>query len=148
MKHSRTQKIKPIQRVVLIDDDSTDNFLHARVLKRSGLVEHVVTFEHAEDALEFLSNTEHGVDVVCLDVNMPRMNGFEFLEAFGEIEVAGKKRRALVVILSTSISPEVERQALKYSAIVRTENKPLSLTTLESLVAEYFHSPPQPESCR
>ncbi len=140
MQHSLTQRKKPIQRVMLVDDDSTDNFLHARVLEKSGLVEQVIVFEHAEDALAYLRSNDRPVDVIFLDINMPRMNGFTFLEKFRELENAGRAN-ALVVMLSTSISPADIRRTKQFSAIVRTEQKPLSQNTLESLVGDCFNFP-------
>ena len=131
---------KPIQRVVLVDDDSTDNFLHRRVLKRSGLVEEVIVFEEPEMALDYLQSIDHPIDVICLDINMPRMNGFEFLEAYQELEIA-KQRLPLIIILSTSITPESIASEKRIQSVVAAEAKPLRQEAIEQLVVKYFSSP-------
>ncbi|WP_145350413.1 response regulator [Roseimaritima multifibrata] len=129
---------KPIHRVVLVDDDSTDNFLHKRVLEKSGLVEEVIAFEQPEMALDYLASIEHPIDVICLDINMPKMNGFEFLEAYQKLEIA-KKQLPLVVILSTSVTAESIACKQGISSVVAAETKPLRRETVEQLVIEYFN---------
>lgn len=128
---------KPIHRVVLVDDDSIDNFLHKRVLERSGLVEEVIVFEQPEIALDYLRSIEQPIDVICLDINMPRMNGFDFLAAYQELEIA-KKRLPLIVILSTSITPQSITSEQMIDSVVATEAKPLRCETIEQLVVDYF----------
>lgn len=128
---------KPIRRVVLVDDDSTDNFLHKRVLTRSGLVEDVVAFEQPEAALEYLATLDHPVDLICLDINMPRMNGFEFLEAYQTLEIASSLP-PIVVILSTSISTEALTSEKQANSVIASETKPLRQETIEKLVSQYF----------
>ena len=77
-----------LKQVLLIDDSVADNYLHRMVIEDTGLVEDIVDFQYAEKALEYLRNGDAPpVDLIFLDINMPRMNGFEF---FGGVrEVAG-----------------------------------------------------------
>lgn len=124
--------VQRIRRVMLVDDDSTDNFLHRRVLEKSGIVESIVSFEHAEDSLEYLKHEGDIVDLICLDFNMPRMNGAEFLAEYEKLDFKEGYRPA-VMILSTSIGPEVETRAAMHPSVVRTQPKPLSIETVVSL---------------
>ncbi len=124
--------VQPLRRVMLVDDDSTDNFLHRRVLEKSGVVESIVSFEHGEDAIEYLRSHRDLVDLVCLDLNMPRMNGVEFLLEFEKLDYRSGLRPA-VMILSTSIGPEVDTKMAMHSCVVRTQPKPLTAETVLAL---------------
>lgn len=137
MQQQLAQTIKPIRQVMLIDDDNMDNFLHTRVLKNSGWVQQVYAFEHAEDALAFFRSDARQIDVIFVDINMPRMDGYAFLDAFEELQQA-QEFNPLIIVLSTSISPEDIRRAGAYSARVRTEQKPLCIDKLERLLIDDF----------
>ncbi|MGB7323567.1 MAG: response regulator [Rubripirellula sp.] len=130
---------KTIRRLVLIDDDSTDNFLHSRLLRRSGIVENLVVFEEAEAALEYICASTEPVDMICLDINMPRMNGFEFLDAF-ESSWDPRLDKPIVVILSTSVGPAEMDYAKRIPRVVGAETKPLSPELIEFLAERYFFS--------
>ena len=128
---------KPIRRVLLVDDDATDNYLHKRIIEKSGLVQEIVVFEQPELALQYLSTAAQSIDIICLDINMPRMNGYEFLKAFHALEIS-KSCPPVIVILSTSITAESIESEKNYSSVVATELKPLRLETLRQLVRTCF----------
>ena len=115
-----------LQTAVLIDDDDVDLMLNERVIKRSGLVDTVLKFSYAEDALDFLRNpNRQDVDVIFLDINMPRMTGFEFLqEAFSELGEDFAK--LIVVMLTTSLADKDREQAEQYEVVKAFFNKPLT----------------------
>ena len=132
---------KPIRQVVLIDDDNSDNFLHARVLENSGLVEDVYTFEHAEDALAFLRSDISQIDMIFVDINMPRMDGYAFLDAFDELQKA-QTIMPTIVILSTSIGPVDVLKASQFQESIHTELKPLNQEKLNRLIAKHVGRSP------
>jgi len=77
-----TEKNEKIGTLMMIDDNQIDQMLYKRIIERSGLVEKLQSFSMADEALEYLkSEPENWPDVVLLDINMPKMDGFEFLEA-------------------------------------------------------------------
>ncbi|QDT11385.1 response regulator [Planctomycetes bacterium K23_9] len=129
-----------IHRALLIDDDDMDNFLHQRVIEKSTLVEQVVVFENAEEALTYVCDKMNLIDIIFVDLNMPRMDGFAFLDAFQELEY-GPETPPIVVLLSTSISPEDADRVSKYSTKVLTEKKPLCLKMLKRLLADRINPP-------
>lgn len=110
-----TEKIKT---VMLIDDEEIDQRNYKRILNRSGRVENIISFNYADEALKFLKeNPGQNIDVIFLDINMPRMNGFEFLEEATQ-ELGGDFARMVVVMLTTSINPS-DRQRAQANPVVR-----------------------------
>ncbi|MCM2372911.1 response regulator [Aporhodopirellula aestuarii] len=128
---------KPIQLVMLVDDSSLDNMIHTRILKKSGLVEEIIAFEYAEDALKYLQNENHGVDVIFLDLNMPRMDGYEFLEEYHKLSSI-QRAKTLVMMLSTSSRPGDAERAKQFPHVIDYQSKPLGIETLESIVRHHF----------
>jgi CheY-like chemotaxis protein len=100
-----------MKRVFLIDDDDVFVFLTKKVIERSGADVLLSVFSNGQEGIEFIkgiaADTDQLPDVILLDLNMPVMDGWEFLSAYQELELA--KEIALYIVTS-SISPyEVER---------------------------------------
>lgn len=115
-----------IDTVLLIDDDAFDQRIYKRVIERSRIVGRTVGFQLAEEALDWLRREGPGAaDVIFLDINMPRMNGFEFLEAaaglFGEARVP-----PVVMMLTTSLDPHDRERAAGYASVKSYISKPLT----------------------
>ncbi|HYG38358.1 MAG TPA: response regulator [Cytophagales bacterium] len=118
-----------MKKVLLVDDDPVANFLHEDLIKRCLMSE----VEVANNGMEALDKINAGLeiksfpDLILLDINMPIMDGFEFLEAFDKIP---EKPPVKIVILSSSISPRDISSAQKYN-IEGYINKPLSFSKLQ-----------------
>lgn len=118
---------RKIQTAMLIDDEEIDQKLYTRVLNRSGLVENVVSFTYADEAFEFLkANDDLVVDVIFLDINMPRMNGFQFLEKV-TTELNREFAHLVIVMLTTSLDPKDREMASKFDIVREFINKPLEV---------------------
>lgn len=128
-----------IRTLMSIDDCDVDQMLYKRIIKRAGIVEKVITFQLAEDALAYLkSDGCEEIDVILLDINMPRMNGFEFLEQATK-ELDDDVLKCVVVMLTTSLNPQDEKRARDFDVVKAYLNKPLAKEDLES-VAQLVHS--------
>lgn len=86
--------------LLLIEDDSVDAMTIKRVLDKIGAIDELVHLTNGEEGLEYLRNPENTVPyIIMLDLNMPRMNGLEFLE---EIKSDQELCRIPVIVLTTS----------------------------------------------
>ena len=130
-------KTKPlIGTLMIIDDNEVDQKLCRRLVKRSGLVENVLGFLSAEDALGYLrSQTLPAADAILLDINMPKMDGFEFLDTATR-ELGERFARVVIMMLTTSLNPYDQERARQCPVVKDYCNKPLLLEYLERLAAE------------
>ena len=112
---------------MLIDDEEIDQKQYRRVLERSGIVQNVMSFFYADEALEYLKlNPDFTVDVVFLDINMPRMNGFQFLETVAN-ELEREFAHVVIVMITTSLDPQDRERAAKFDIVRDFINKPLDV---------------------
>ena len=123
----------PIGSVMLIDDSEIDQMISKRLIERSGMVGQFIGFLSAEAALEHLKNTDlPAVDAILRDVKMPRMDGWEFLEA-ATSELGESFARIVVMMLTTSLDPRDQERAQQFSVVKDYCNKPLLQDYLERL---------------
>ncbi|SDG81006.1 response regulator [Sulfitobacter delicatus] len=116
-----------------VDDEKVDQMLYRRILERSGLVDKVLAFRRAADALAYLKQPDcEGVDVILLDVNMPQMNGFEFLET-AVAELGDNFVNGVVIMLTTSLNPEDKARALRFNVVRDCLDKPLRSENLSAI---------------
>lgn len=117
---------------MLIDDSKIDNFVNSKVLELSEKADKIHVFDDARDALDFLQNTQIFPDVIFVDIYMPKMSGFDFLDEFDRLQInAGREIR---VLLLSSAYDNLEIEKLKkYSWLAGYVIKPLTYETLNSL---------------
>lgn len=106
-----------MQNFLLVDDDEIFHLLGIRTLQRAGLTDNQIqTALNGRQALEIFNNPGSKLpDVILLDLNMPVMNGFEFLEVFGKLSEE-KRNDAKVVVLTSSYNPVDIERAMKLGA--------------------------------
>lgn len=124
-------------RVLLVDDNDTDNLISRRVIELSGYAGAIDVCNSGKGALELiearLSNPEMLPDVIFLDINMPIVDGFVFLYEF-EILAKNIHKPIDVVVLSSSDSQQdIERMQL-HPRVVRFITKPLSVSAMQALM--------------
>jgi CheY-like chemotaxis protein len=131
------QKLKTI---LLIDDDSATNFINAHLLKMLGYAENIVIRENGREALDYLreeSEAGNKPDLIFLDINMPCMNGWEFLEEYKKLD---HKTADSVIIVMLTTSPLLDDQlkATAMAEIAEFRNKPLNKAMLQSVLKKHF----------
>jgi CheY-like chemotaxis protein len=133
--------LKPIRCILLIDDDPDDTFLHQMVIDSSGLCDTVQVAENGVMALNYLSNPDAPAyvrpDIILLDINMPAMNGFEFLERYTKLDAHLKSRQALLM-LTTSLNPTDTHRASLSKEVKGYYAKPLTKDIIQRIVNTFF----------
>lgn len=122
-----------VKKVLLVDDDPIFNFLHSRMLSLGGLAKEVHSALNGRQALDllngYLSGTSTLPDAILLDLTMPELDGFGFLEAFKKLKVPGKESVNIVVITSSINPKDVER--VRALGVTNYLIKPITLEKLK-----------------
>lgn len=139
-----------IHSVLLIDDNEDDNYIHTRQLMKSGIVSNrqsISVAYNGVEALDFLNECSHSPEsnqhkfppsLIFVDINMPRMNGFEFLENLPQSQASDKLTDCVMIMLSSSTNPEEVKRANSYPQIYGFYSKPLSREDIEEIVRTHF----------
>jgi CheY-like chemotaxis protein len=116
---------------LLIDDNYIDNFVTRKILEVSNFAETIIVARSANEAINSLSDGTVKPDVIFLDVRMPLMSGFEFLEAYDKINI--DKTGIKIFMLSSSLDPLDIRRSMDNKYITQFLHKPLTQKALEAL---------------
>lgn len=122
--------------VWLIDDDELSNFLNEAILNTQQFAQSIVTFTSIDDALNSLNLTVRQEmdfpDVILLDMEMPGLDGWDFLEKFSEVpkEVKGKCR---LFMLSSSLSEADGSRARQHEDVCNFIVKPLTIKEVKAI---------------
>lgn len=126
-----------IEKVCVIDDDDIYQYLLKKELKSTNIVDNTVVFSDGAKAMEFMRNAQDSPeslpDVIFLDVNMPIMNGWEFLDAFIQLR-PNLSKEIIVLIVSSSFDQRDLEKAAAYSEISDYIVKPVTRTRLISVL--------------
>jgi CheY-like chemotaxis protein len=125
--------MKKVSHVLIVDDDATSSFLIAATLEELGIASRISKVYNGRQALDFLEANystsastpeEPGSTLILLDLNMPVMNGFEFLDEFS-LHYTALESKVNICILSSSVSPRDLTKARQYN-IAGFITKPLA----------------------
>ena len=139
--------MKKLNCILLVDDDPIVIFIHTSLITSLDLADTILTAQNGKEALALIAELNKPDDtingpapeLILLDISMPVMNGFEFLENFEELDL---KLRPKVVLLSNSTNPTDKLKAEKFT-LAGNLNKPLSTEALQALMAQSFQQQEQ-----
>ena len=125
---------------MLVDDNPDDNFFHERVILKSNAANFVIAKQSGQEALEYLKNKHLHIDkhpdLIFTDINMPGMNGWEFLEEYKKLDKS-LQGMAIVIMLTTSDNPEDKKRAIASNVSLDFKTKPLTKAMLEEIIDHY-----------
>lgn len=127
--------------ILLVDDNADDNFYHERVIRKTNCCHHVVSKTTGAEALAFLESCTELPDLILLDINMPGMNGWEFLDAFRE-HLKDPDQVVIIVMLTTSINPDDYERSIGLVSEFRT--KPLNQEMLVDIIKAHCNAASKP----
>src|SRR5687768_4631121 len=124
--------------VLLIDDNPIDNLVNQKLIERANLAESIIVKDSAVSAMEYLKShcdkPESLPDTIFLDIRMPEMDGFQFLEEFDKLP-AEVTSRVTIYMLSSSIDPKDISRANENKYVAKFLTKPLSIEKLPQFSA-------------
>ena len=129
----------PLEEILLIDDSDADNFLHRRVIDKVGCTNNVEVRENGREALEYLEETRANAPsrptLIFLDLNMPWVDGWEFLQTY---EATDGRKPPVIVMLTTSHNPDDRARAEAHSSVADFLLKPLTKESLRQILQKHF----------
>ncbi|TAF66642.1 MAG: response regulator [Cytophagales bacterium] len=127
---------------MLIDDNEIDNLINQRIIESSGICNIIFTHTGGKSAIEFLKNAEKIAqkmgkenclpEIVFLDIDMPLMDGFQFLDEFEKLPTTILEYSKIVMLTSSINSKDIKRSK-KYDYVKEFINKPLTKESLKLL---------------
>ena len=132
---------KQLKEILLIDDNDSDNFLHEIVITDLNCAEKISAFSNGKEAIDYLNElNKQGASFpqfIFLDVNMPIMNGWDFLEAYNKFHIP-ENQTVIVLMLTTPLPQDQLDVANKIGNINEFLEKPLNVSSLSGLLNKYY----------
>lgn len=126
---------------LLVDDDPTTNYLNRKLLEKLDVTDHILVALNGHEALAVLAAECTEASPTCpalifLDINMPLMNGFDFLEAYRQLPLA-QQQAIVIVMLTTSVHPQ-DLQRLQTLPVAGFLSKPLNPAKVHDILQAHF----------
>jgi CheY-like chemotaxis protein len=126
--------------VLLIDDNELDNFINQKVMEAHCFAETIYTASNGRSAIDLIKNLqliaeETFPEIIFIDLNMPLLDGFQFIE-YCLSEPTLKDRKTKLVVLTSSVNDDDKKRVEAYKQNITFLHKPLSPKILEFLVAQ------------
>ncbi len=114
-----------------------DRYIAERAIKKNNFSEEILSLEGAQDALDYLlehADMEDALpEIIFLDIRMPGLDGFDFLDRFEKLP-DGAKKRIIIIMLTSSLNEDDHKKAMNNKFVRQFINKPLSPEELNNIV--------------
>jgi CheY-like chemotaxis protein len=128
--------------ILLVDDDAICNFLCGKTLQRMGITGEILTALNGKEAIDLLTaNYQRSgsiPDIILLDINMPVMDGFGFLEAFKTLPLANKENIKIIIVTSSAYPGDISKA--RKMGVEHYLIKPISEEKLKALLEQSIHT--------
>lgn len=132
---------KKLNCIMLVDDNVDDNFIHSRAIERNDSAHKVVAMQSGKEALDHLRNRKSHPrlhpDLIFLDINMPEMNGWDFLKIYQDLDEE-MQSKMVVIMLTTSDNPDDKIKSREFSVLADHRTKPLTGEMLDEIINKHF----------
>ncbi len=128
--------------IMLIDDDRATTVYNELIIEEHGAAQEVVIYNSAEEALTYLTTPftkqKMNPDLILLDINMPRMDGWEFVEAYSLAKEENRTNRTIIMLSTTADKREYDMAAMN-DFLHGIKSKPLTFETLDEILDIHFN---------
>lgn len=130
--------MKQLNYIMLIDDNKIDNFFHERVIRKNNAAKEVIAMESGQAAIDHIKARDAVLqpELIFLDINMPGMDGWEFIEHYKLLDNSLQKAM-IVVMLTTSDNPDDIARARTQGILSDFKTKPLTKEMLSDVITTY-----------
>ncbi|MDN5204469.1 response regulator [Fulvivirgaceae bacterium BMA10] len=131
-----------MKRILLIDDEDINLFIIQNLIRLSGIEAEVIFFSSCQKGIDYvkqlIDNDEEMPDLILLDIDMPVMTGWDFLDKYRNFNEK-KKRETVLKIFTTSIIETDIQKAKEYPDIDGYLNKPMTIDMIRKIEADHFN---------
>lgn len=132
---------RKLHNILLVDDNVADNYLHKRVIGLADVIQKITVTSGAREALNYLSEQMDEKypkpEIIFLDINMPGMTGWDFLEEYAQLDDE-MKAGVIVCMLTTSNAERDKEKATQYHELSDFSTKPLTEEKLMTIIKYHF----------
>ena len=130
---------RKLRHILLVDDSPDDNFIHTRAIRKSGLAVEISVKRDGVEAIELLRSAPVAdlPDLILLDIKMPRLDGWGFLEQLASLPDE-RRNHVLVIMVSTSTNLLDKERSRRYPMITEFLSKPITADEIQRIVADHF----------
>ena len=131
--------------VLLIDDDDTTNFLNKRLLEEMQVAREIMVYNNGKEAIDYLSEAcsedqssdKRCPDLIFLDIKMPVMDGFSFLDEYQRRKLDAKDHVIIMMLTSSASFYDLERLK-NYSRVKKHYSKTLTKHDVQEVLEQFF----------
>jgi len=128
-----------LKRFLLVDDSKSTNFFNKTIILKTDCVEEVLIATNGSNALKYLES-DTIPEIIFLDLNMPVMNGWEFLEEHNQLTAAYKNSK-IIIMIGAKLRAEEEKKLKSFPQVTEFREKMLTKEIVLEIVSTYFNKP-------